>query len=497
MARVVDPQHHVALDDYDAVAHLSRAVRDLREEAHSLVPLLEGRRVWMVNSTERGGGVAEMLPGMLTLLRQLGIDARWLVLEAEDPEFFRLTKRLHNLIHGQGDPRLTESDRALYDSISETEGKSIARQLSPGDILVVHDPQPLGAGRIASEACDITTIWRCHIGLDRASPETRSAWNFLRPDATHYDRSVFSAPEYIPDFLAGSATIIHPGIDPLSHKNRELPIHKLVGILTNGSLIQPLGPVITPPFPEPAMRLQADGSWRAANEPEDIGLLTRPIVTQISRWDRLKGFLPLLKGFVRLKRDLLNGTELDSRYQRTLDTARLVLAGPDPGSVADDPEAQEVMDELRAVYVSLAPEVQGDVAIISLPMSSPKYNALMVNALQRCSDIVVQNSLQEGFGLTATEAMWKHAAVLVSRAAGLRQQIRPGLEGCVISNPEDEGEIALRLSELLEDQRLRERLGRNAQRRVHHDFLVFSQLRRWIEVFVEVAGGHRPDSLAP
>src|SRR5690606_20767374 len=113
-----------------------------------------------------------------------------------------------------------------------------------------------------------------------------------------------------PHCFVGRGAIIHPAVDPLSHKNRSLPIHKLVGVLVNGGLVRPYGPVLTPPFPDLATRFRPDGSWAPASEPEDFGLLFRPIITQVSRWDRLKGFLPLLEGFVRLKEDLSNGAQL-------------------------------------------------------------------------------------------------------------------------------------------------------------------------------------------
>src|SRR5690606_7470050 len=103
MVQLVEPRHHVSLDDYEAVAPLSRSVQDLRREADGLLPLLDGRRVWMVNSAARGGGVAELLPPLLALLRELGVEANWLVMESDEPAFFRLTKQLHNLIHGEGD----------------------------------------------------------------------------------------------------------------------------------------------------------------------------------------------------------------------------------------------------------------------------------------------------------------------------------------------------------------------------------------------------------
>lgn len=485
MVHLVEARHNVSLDDYEGVANLSRAVRDLRQEARSLLPALQGRRVWMINSTSRGGGVAELLPPLIALLRELGVDANWLVMDADEPEFFRLTKRLHNLIHGEGDPSLGETERALYDRVSRDTAAAAAHHVAPGDVLVVHDPQPLGAGAILRRTQEIAAIWRCHIGLDRKTPETRAAWAFLDACASAYDHAVFTAPEYIPSCLAGRASIIHPGIDPLSHKNRDLSVHKLVGILANGALIRAPGPMPTPAFPQPAERLQRAGIWAPATEPEDIGLLHRPIVTQVSRWDRLKGFLPLMQGFAALKRDLADRNGLRDGHRRTLQLVRLVLAGPDPASIQDDPEGREVLEELRGAYAALAPDLQDDIAIVVLPMSSQKYNALLVNALQRCSDIVVQNSLQEGFGLTVTEAMWKHAAIMGSQAAGLRQQVRPDLDGCLVADPEDPRAIAAALDGLLRDPWKRETLGRSAQQRAYDDFLVFTQVRNWLALIAE------------
>jgi trehalose synthase len=495
MARIIEPDWHLSLDDYGGVAQLASAVNELRLEAARLVPQLEGRTVWMVNSTEQGGGVAEMLPTQIALLRELGLDVRWAVIEADDPRFFTLTKRIHNLIHGEGEPRLSPEDREVYDAVSHANAEALARHIDRDAILIVHDPQPLGAGALLKERFGMPAIWRCHIGLDEHLPQTRAAWGFLKPYACRYDRAVFSAPEYIPDFLAGYAAIIHPALDPLSHKNRELPIHKLVGILCNAGLIEPHAPPITPAFPEPAQRLQPDGDWAEATRPEDFGLLFRPIVTEVSRWDRLKGFLPLLRAFVELKRGVPERHDLEHRHRRTLENVRLVLAGPDPASVQDDPEAGEVLEEIRELYLSLEPELQRDVVIISLPMGSRKYNALMVNALQRCSSIIVQNSLREGFGLTATEGMWKAKAVLGTRAVGLRQQIRDGLDGRLVSDAEDADELARTLDEMLADEHGRDLWGMTAQHRAYHEFLVFPQLRRWLELLsdtVRAANGMAP-----
>jgi trehalose synthase len=343
-------------------------------------------------------------------------------------------------------------------------------------------------GPILKDELGVHTIWRCHIGLDEHLPATRAAWHFLQPYAETYDQVIFSAPEYIPDYLAGCSTIVHPGIDPESHKNRMLSPHKLVGILCNAGLKQERHPVLTPPFPNPALRLTADGSLVPATDSEEIGLLYRPIVTQISRWDRLKGFDNVLSGFIRLKERLKDGRDTrPERYQRLLEIVRLVLAGPDPSAMQDDPEAREVFQEIATAYQKLPAEYQKDVAVLVLPMDSRKENALMVNALQRCSTVVVQNSIREGFGLPVTEAMWKRVPLIGTHACGLRQQIRDGIDGLLIRDPRDPDELAWALEELLKDPVKRHVMARTAQRRVHEEFLIFTQLRRWLRLLAACA----------
>ncbi|MGH9458330.1 MAG: glycosyltransferase [Thermoanaerobaculia bacterium] len=484
--QIVELTETFQLADYESWAHLAVEVRNLRSEAQRLVPELEGRRVWMVNSTAAGGGVAEMLPKLLSILRELGVDARWAVIESDDPHFFAITKQIHNLIHGLGEPSLGPEDREVYDRVNRENAEALAKYLLPGDVLVVHDPQPAGLGAMLSRAVlGNTFIWRCHIGLDRKTPATEAAWNFLRDDVTAADHTIFSAPDYIPEFLRGKASIIHPAIDPLSPKNREFSPRKLQGILCNAHLATEIAPVLYPPYEHPALRLAPDGNWLPANEHDEIGLLFRPIISQISRWDRLKGWAPLLEGFVLLKERALHRSFPDLQRRR-LQIMRLVLAGPDPRSVTDDPEGKEVLDDLVKRCLSLSPEIQRDIALLLLPMASRNENAYMVNAIQRCSTVVVQNSIEEGFGLTVTEAMWKRVAVLGSNAVGIRQQIRPGVDGVRISDPTNVEELADALGELLADPNRRAHLAGNAQRRVYDEFLVFSQVRSWLRTLVSV-----------
>lgn len=290
--------------------------------------------------------------------------------------------------------------------------------------MVVHDPQPLGVGSLKKERIKNPRTWRCHIGLDRDVDQTRSAWSFLRPYIVPYDQVVFSEYEYIPDYLTHRSSIIHPALDPLSDKNRELSLHHVVEVLCNASIAVPVQPVLNRTFAAPTQRLLPDGTFGSLGEGGDFGLLYRPIITQISRWDRLKGLAPLMEAFVRLKNRLHEGqSERDPIRRKRLEITRLVLAGPDAESTQDDPEAQDVLKELRSQYTSLDKEMQQDVMLLTLPMVSRLENALMVNALQRCSTIAVQNSIQEGFGLTVTEAMWKRIPVIGSNACGIRQQI--------------------------------------------------------------------------
>lgn len=472
-----------SLDEYATIAQLTGAVSDLRAEAAMIAPRLKGRRVVMVNSTAKGGGVAEMLPRVVSLLAELGVPTEWAVMNTDRVEFFEFTKRLHNLIHGVGEPVIHPEDRALYDAVSAEAAEAFAGYISPSDILVIHDPQPAGMGALLKERFSVPAVWRCHIGLDEHTPQTRAAWKFLEPYVTAYDYSVFTAAEYFPDYASGHASIIHPALDPLSPKNRELAPGMLVGTLCNAGLAHAHEPVLGNAFPEQAERMQPDGRFAPATAGGEIGLLFRPVVTQISRWDRLKGYVPLLEGFARLKRRALgSGNGMPAEHRRCLELVRLVLAGPDPASIQDDPEGKEVLEELRAAYVNLDPRLQQDVAILSLPMGSREHNALMVNALQRCSTVVAQNSLREGFGLTATEAMWKRVPVMGTPAVGLRMQIRDGLDGRLVGDPENPESVETVLNQMLADAESRDQWARSAQRRAYGQFSVFTQVARWLRV---------------
>ncbi|MBN1364611.1 MAG: glycosyltransferase [Syntrophaceae bacterium] len=472
-----------SLDYYATDPIFSTPVAELRNKAKSIVASLRGRTIWMVNSTASGGGVAEMLPSLIALMNNLGIRFRWAVIRSDRQEFFSFTKRIHNLIHGDtaSGTELGAEDARLYEAVNFENVASFKKELKPEDILIVHDPQPLPLGQILSREMGITAVWRCHIGLDRHMEATKTAWRFLKPYLDEYRHTIFSAPEYIPDYCADRSTIICPAIDPLSHKNQELSVTKLTGILCNSGLQTQYEPIVTPNFKHRVAMLTENGSYVV---PNSLGLLFRPIVLQVSRWDRLKGWNSLLEGFVRLKSSAFvsNNENKIQRKKKRLELARLILAGPDPGAVADDPEGMDVLRQIQQRYAALDPKLRNDVAIVFLPMKSHKENSLIVNAMQRCASIIVQNSLQEGFGLTVTEAMWKRKAVLGTTACGIRRQIRDGIDGVLISDPENPAEIADKLGLLLNNSLRRYKMGRNGQRRVYDYYLIFRQMSGYINL---------------
>ncbi|HRX17229.1 MAG TPA: glycosyltransferase [Spirochaetota bacterium] len=481
------PKTKYSLDYYAGDPIFSGPVADLKKSAEKAKIKLKDRTIWMINSTAQGGGVAEMLPGLITLMNDLGFNVRWGVINSDDPEFFIITKKIHNMVHGDksANVNFTENDAQLFEYINRKNADKLKSIIKKGDILVVHDPQPMHLGKIISEECGLLTIWRCHIGLDKHNDATYAAWNFLNKYSSSYAHSIFTAPEYVPDFFRNNHSIIHPCIDPLSHKNQDLTVSKLTGILCNSGLLPAYEPIATPDYKSRIKKILFDGS---TGEPGETGLLFRPIIAQISRWDRLKGWLPLLDGFIKLKQSkIVEDNSLHSkRHIKRLQLSRLVLAGPDPTAVSDDPEGLEVVRQVKERFVSLDSELQKDISILLLPMESAKENSLIVNALQRCATVIVQNSIREGFGLTATEAMWKRKPVLVSSATGLKQQVINNKNGLMVTNPEDSDEISECLVKLIKNPGMAYNLGRNAQRSVYDHFLVFRQISQYLELFTRL-----------
>ena len=470
------------LEDYKAYSSLRALVNDFLDEVGPFVKTLQGCTIWMINSTATGGGVAEMLPSQIRIIRSLGVHIEWLVIEADDQHFFDLTKRIHNAIHGAGDGHFTDEDRHIYEKVNQTNVEKAIELIQDGDLVVIHDPQPMPLGRMIKEVRDVKTIWRCHIGLEEHNDTTRGVWQFLMPYMDDYDHHVFSLPNYVPDPIKGYTSIIPPSIDPLSHKNRTLWMAKCVGILQQSGITNHNTPLLYPYYEHQVRRVMPDGSFNSVNHHSDLNIIYRPVVLQISRWDRLKGFKELMEAFILMKQKNERKTDKETVTYKRIKYTRLIFGGPDPAFVSDDPEGMEVLQELIDQYKGISGELQEDIAILLLPLDNPKENALIVNALQRSSSFVVQNSIQEGFGLTATEAMWKRRPVLVSGAAGLRFQIQHKVNGLINPDPTDIEQLANVLEQMLNSPKERDKWGFNARIKVIDKFTLFSQINSWLEL---------------
>jgi len=390
------------------------------EELRTLAGPLEGKVVDMVNSTAVGGGVAEILTRLIPLARELGLDARWHVMEG-GPEFYDITKAFHNALHGNT-YTVRPRDFEIFLDYNRRN-----RELMPldGRFVVIHDPQPAAFIETRPLGDKQTWIWRCHIDLSRPDP---AVWKFLEPYVSRYDGAIFSSPEFsrqlsIPQYL------FYPAIDPLSDKNRELDADFIEDVLV-----------------------------RFGIDPQ------RPILTQISRFDRLKDPLGVLRAYRIVKRYF---------------DCQLVLAG---GGASDDPEGSAVLAEVRE-----AAGKDPDIFILELPAAAP----LEVNALQRASTVVIQKSLREGFGLTVAEALWKKKPVVASAVGGIPTQVIHKHTGLLAHSVEG---TAYQIRFLLAHPAIAQRLGEQGHEHVRENFLITGNLKRYLTLFLHESGAGNPPS---
>ena len=371
-----------------------------------------------VNSTPVGGGVAEILTKMIPLLKELGVNATWDVIKG-DQKFFNVTKAFHNALHGT--PETITED--MLEAFRATTAMNLKEFQFTGDVILIHDPQPAGLIERKKEV-GRRWVWRCHI--DVSTPQ-RSVWQFLRNYVEQYDASIFSMPDFsqrlqIPQYM------VPPSIDPLSDKNKELPESYVAEVLQKYQL-----------------------------NPE------RPIITQISRYDRLKDPVGVIAAYrmVKKRRD-----------------CQLVLAG---GGADDDPEGAQVLREVQEAAAG-----DPDIHILLLP----PFSDLEINALVRGSTIVLQKSLREGFGLTVTEAMWKRKPVIGGAVGGIKIQIINGVTGYLVHSPEG---AAQRILQLLDNKDLCRRMGENAYQHVKQNFLLTRHARDYL--LVMLALDHRDEDV--
>jgi trehalose synthase len=423
-----------------------------------------GLAIWHVSSTARGGGVAELLHALLPYVRGAGIDTRWVVLRESD-EFFAVTKRLHNNLHGDpGDGgELGEAERGVYEATLAGSGAHLARLLQAGDVVYLHDPQTAGLVPAMKEL-GARVVWRCHIGVDEPNELARRAWEFLRPYVEPADAYVFSRLAYAWDGLdRGKVWTMPPAIDPFSAKNQEL------APATVEAILRAIGFSDTAPEEAP-LYTRGDGTpdrvERAAELLQEGPLPPgAKLVAQVARWDRLKDPRGVLECFERCLVD---------------PGVHVALVGPAAGAVSDDPEGAAVLGDVSESWRRMPVEARRRAHLVSLPMYDVDENGAMVNALQRRADVIVQKSLAEGFGLTVAEAMWKARPLVASRVGGIQDQVVDGESGLLVDDPHDLVAFGRTIRSLLDDPERAARLGAAARQRVFDRFLGIGRLTEYV-----------------
>lgn len=403
------------LDDYGQVTG-----PDVIEHLRQLAEPLQGMRVVHVNSTRAGGGVAEILHKLVPLMQHLDIDTRWEVLTGSG-EFFSATKAFHNALQGNRIP----VGRSMFETYRETNAQnaeSLRETLEEADFVFIHDPQPAALLQYCPKRRG-KWVWRCHID---ASHPYRPVWQYMRNIVSEYDASIFSLPAFS-QVLPHPQYLIPPSIDPLSGKNMELAAEEIDHVRHKYGL-----------------------------DPE------RPVLLQVSRFDRFKDPLGVIHAY-----------QLAKRFVPRL---QLVLAG---GGATDDPEGEIVLEEVRAAAAN-----DPDIHVLLLPADAHRT----INALQRSADLVTQKSLREGFGLTVTEAMWKGKPVIGGDVGGIRLQVINHHTGFLVSTPEG---AALRVRYLLHKPQRITTMGEKARTLVRENFLITRQLREYLTLMLALLHGAR------
>lgn len=383
------------------------------EEIYALYQLarpLKGIKVVHVNSTRTGGGVAEILTRMIPLMGELGLDVRWEVIEGED-EFYECTKSFHNALQGNA-VDIPERLLKIYEKTNEKNAARLGSVLEKADIVFIHDPQPAFMIRSFPER-KAHWVWRCHIDL---SHPYRPAFRYLRRIVSEYDASIFSLADFARP-LPHPQYLIPPSIDPLSEKNIELSQREI------GKVLEEFG--IDP---------------------------DRPIIAQVSRYDRFKDPIGVIQAF-----------HLARKYMPSL---QLILCG---GGATDDPEGEEVLREVQEVA-----NQDPDIHVLLLP---PETITRKTNAIQRAADIILQKSTREGFGMTVTEAMWKGKPVIGGNTGGIRLQVVDHHTGFLVSTPEG---AALRIRYLFHHRRRMRKMGEEAKEFVRKKFLITRHIRDYL-----------------
>ncbi|WP_428966535.1 glycosyltransferase [Micromonospora fluostatini] len=434
-----------ALVGPDRTDALHRAAESLRTR------LGDEGTLWHVNSTAAGGGVAEMLQTLLPLYHELGVRSRWAVIGGDD-RFFVITKRLGLALYGSvGDAGpLGPAERDDYLAALAPAGEELVGLLGPRDVVVLHDHQTAGlVDRLAARVAAV--YWRCHVGVDAPTEASERGWDFVAPMLSASRQLVFSIDAHVPPRMRDRPVrVLPPFITPFGAKNGPLSASAVRAGLAHCGLRDDPGAPRTVSTPSGAVRL-AHPPTVVSDGPPPEG---EPLVTQVSRWDRLKDMAGVLTGVAA-------GTR----------RGHLALVGPDPDAIADDVEQRFWYAQCLNRWRSLPGAQRRRVSLVCLPMADLTENAFLVNAVQRASTVVVQKSLAEGFGLTVAEAMWKSRVVVGSAVGGIRAQITHGVDGLLLDDPTDLRRLGKLVDAVLDGEVDGAGIGVRARHRVLRDFL--------------------------
>jgi trehalose synthase len=450
----------------------ARRFEQLTQTAERVRAGLSGRTIWNVNSTAAGGGVAEMLQVLVGYVQGLDISIGWLVISG-DAEFFAITKRLHNQIHGSLSGAPLGPEEALhYAQMLAPNAVELAARVRPGDVVLLHDPQTAGLAAPLAQA-GARVVWRCHIGVDWDDDVTRAGWEFLRPHLAAAEAYVFSRRNYVPAWIpAEKVWVIPPSIDPFSPKNQSLDAGTVLAILAKLGVLDGAAPTV------PARFVRRNG---------DAGIVTRPavvmgegrprpgdpVLVQVSRWDRLKDMAGVMRGFAD---HVVPGGD-----------GYLMLVGPAVNDVSDDPEGAAVYGECLLQWHDLSPAARARTLLVTLPLDDIDENAALVNALQRHATVIAQKSLAEGFGLTVSEGMWKGRPVIGSAVGGIIDQIAEGT-GILLPDPADLAAFGSAARLLLGDPDLAARMGQAAHAHIREQYVGDVHLLRYAKLLATLIG---------
>ncbi|MEZ5096185.1 MAG: hypothetical protein R2731_08660 [Nocardioides sp.] len=457
LAELIGPERATVL-----AGHAQRALR-----------LLAGGRVLSCNATATGGGVAEMLQVLLTTANALGVPTGWWALDGP-PEFFAITKRVHNLIHGSPGDRagLGDADRRVYEEVLAQNLAELAPQLRPGDVMLAHDPQTAG---LVPGIVDlgVVTVWRSHIGKDQPDEHTALAWEFLAPYLRPAHAVVVSRPTYAPPCLGDVPLhVIAPSIDPLAPKNADVPEADV-----HASLVR-AGIIAGEPGSGATTFARRDGGVGQVQPHPGVVLDDEPVpadaqvVVQVSRWDRLKDMIGVLDGFV-------------AALDRLPEHAHLLLVGPATEGVSDDPEGEEVLAECRERRAGLPDRVRRRVHLVALPMDDVDENAHLVNCLQRWATIAVQKSCG-GLRADRHRGDVEVKPVVASAVGGIQDQITDDVEGVLLDDPTDLAAFGQALVDLFADPARARRLAETAHARVFQDFIGDRHLIQYADLLADL-----------